>query len=42
MRKLTEILLFTIIDITSSCGSKIAKQTLEEYNKTFEQIEYSL
>ena len=39
MRKLTEILLFTIIVITSSCGSKIAKQTLEEYNKTFEQVQ---
>ena len=39
MRKLTEILLFTIIVIACGCTSKIAKQTIDEYNKTFQQVQ---
>ena len=39
MRILTKSILFAIIVITSSCGSKIAKQTLEEYNNTFAQVQ---
>lgn len=31
--------LFAIIVIACGCTSKIAKQTLEEYNKTFEQVQ---
>ena len=39
MRILTKSILFAIIVITSSCGSKVAKQTLEEYNNTFAQVQ---
>lgn len=39
MRILTKSILFAIIVIASSCTSKVAKQTLEEYNNTFAQVQ---
>ena len=39
MRILTKSILFATIVIASSCTSKVAKQTLEEYNNTFAQVQ---
>ena len=39
MRILTKSILFAIIVIACGCTSKVAKQTLEEYNNTFAQVQ---